>query len=166
MKNCFLLPTFWLVHWAAAAQPTVAERGMALPKLPDSALLPTVASVALPPANGERFQFQSVRVYDEEKIYLAPAWRGQTKLEPARKSIFSNADPGELDALLLTALNGLAEEGWELVEIQSVVQPTSATQKVETELTYNDPNRPSFKGTTSISTLTQTRYLFRRPLRK
>jgi hypothetical protein len=150
----------------AAAQPTPAARAAGLPQLPETALLSASSTSVLPPSNGLRYQYQSVRVYNDERIYLAPAWHGSSKLEPPRKGLFSNADPGEVDALLLTALNGLTEEGWEMVEIQSLMQPVSASQKVETDLQYNDPNRPTYTGTTTIATRTQTRYLFRRPIGK
>ncbi|UOQ72562.1 hypothetical protein [Hymenobacter cellulosilyticus] len=63
----------------------------------------------------------------------------------------------------MTTLNELAAEGWELLEIQNSTQPTRATQQVETSLRFDDPQRPIHTGTTSISTLTQTRYLLRKP---
>jgi len=121
-----------------------------------------MATTAVPTANGVRYQYQLVHVENDQRIWLAPAWQGQTKLEP-RAKLFSSAT-GELDGLLMSTLNSLAAEGWELLEIRTASQPTKAKQTLETSLTYNDPNRPTYTGTTTIDSYTQTRYLFRRPL--
>lgn len=118
----------------------------------------------MPPTNGVRYQYQSVRVENERRIWLAPAWQGNTKLEPRTKLFGSIA--GELDRLLMTTLNDLASEGWELLEIRTTSQPVKAKQIIETSLTSNDPKQPTYTGTTTIDTETQTRYLFRRQLPK
>ena len=133
-----------------------------LPPLPEASLNATASTTTVSNAPGIRYQYQLVHL-DNQRIWLAPAWRGQTKLEPTRK--FLNPDAaGEIDGLLMQALNELAAEGWELLEIRTVVQPVEAVQKVERALKFNDPNTPVYTGTTSIETSSQTRYLFRRPL--
>lgn len=165
----YLLPVAFLLTSLAAAQAPEGTRPAlptAFPKLPETALQASTSSSLLPVTPGVRYQYQLVHLYDNQQIYLAPAWRGQTVLKPAKvkAGLFSSESTlGEVDGLLMTALNELAADGWELLEIQNLVQPTSATQQVETSLRYNDPQRPVHTGTTSISTLTQTRYLFRKP---
>lgn len=168
LRLCLFLPAVFLLSAAVAQHGPPASKTPAAPlaRLPEMALQPTLTTSVLPAATGLRYRYQQVRLYNEECVYLAPAWRGQTKLQPGRQGLFSGPDKGELDALLLTALNELAEDGWELIEIQRSALPVRATQKVETELAYNDPNRPVYTGTTSIETRTQTRYLFRKPLAK
>ncbi|GAB3293409.1 hypothetical protein GCM10027511_07360 [Hymenobacter humi] len=53
---------------------------------------------------------------------------------------------GELDGLLLKAINEMAAEGWELLEIRAVSRPVEAVQKLERELQFNDPERPVYKA--------------------
>jgi hypothetical protein len=161
-----LLPAVLLLRLAIAQSPAQQAKspGALLPSLPETALQPVLMSSVLPPAGGLRYQYQMVRLYGNRCVYLAPAWHGQTKLQPPKQGAFSSPDPGEMDALLVGALNELAQEGWELVEVQTSAQPIKATQKVETSLTFNDPQRPTYTGTTAIETLNQTRYLFRKPL--
>ena len=168
IRLCLFLPAVLVLRMATAQQgPTTPKNQTApLAKLPEMALQPTMTTSVLPAAGGLRYRYQQVRAYNDECVYLAPAWHGQTKLQPSKQGLFAGVDRAELDALLLTALNELAEDGWELIEIQSTALPVRATQKVETELAYNDPNRPVYTGTTSIETRTQTRYLFRKPLSK
>ncbi|WP_210513599.1 hypothetical protein [Hymenobacter terricola] len=140
----------------------LAQHAPTFSALPETSLTATVSTTAVSTEAGVRYQYQLVHL-DDGRIWLAPAWRGQTKLEPARK--FLNYDAaGEVDALLMQALNEMAAEGWELLEIRTVNQPVQAVQKVEKSLKFNDPNTPVYTGTTSIETSSQTRYLFRRAL--
>jgi len=133
-----------------------------LPPLPESSLQSIVSTTMVSNAPGVRYQYQLVHL-DQTQVRLAPAWRGQTKLQPSRK--FFNPDTaGELDELLLQAMNELAADGWELLEIRTETRPVEAVQKLERELQFNDQQRPVYKGTTSISTASQTRYLFRKAL--
>ena len=134
-----------------------------LPPLPETSLQMAMSTTTVSNAAGVRYQYQLVHL-DNDRIWLAPAWRGQTKLEPTRKFLNTEA-VGQLDVLLMNALNEMAADGWELLEIRTTTQPTEAVQKVERDLVLNDPNRPRYTGTTSISTYAQTRYLFRRALR-
>ncbi|SNC75714.1 hypothetical protein SAMN06265337_3018 [Hymenobacter gelipurpurascens] len=166
LRLCLFLPAILGLRMAAAQQGPPASKTQPSPlaPLPEMALQPTMTTSVLPAAGGLRYRYQQVRAYNDECVYLAPAWHGQSKLQPRKQSLFAGPDRAELDALLLSTLNELAEDGWELVEIQSSALPIRATQKVETELAYNDPNRPVYTGTTSIETRTQTRYLFRKPL--
>jgi hypothetical protein len=146
------------------AQSHTASREPAsiLPPLPETSMQPMVSTTAVSSAPGVRYQYQLVH-FDNDRIYLAPAWRGLTKLTPPRK--FLNPDAaGDLDGLLLTTINELAAEGWSMVEIRAVTRPVQAVQKVERELQFNDPERPVYKGTTSISSSIETHYLFRRAL--
>lgn len=155
----------WLL-WAALLPCRLAvaqsEHASIIPPLPESSLQTTVNTTTVVSTPGVRYQYQLVHL-DEWTVRMAPAWRGQTKLEPARKFLNPNI-AGELDNLLLKTINELAAEGWELLEIRSESRPTSAEQKVERDLQYNDPQRPVYKGTTSISTSSQTRYFFRKAL--
>ncbi|WP_345057184.1 hypothetical protein [Hymenobacter glaciei] len=59
---------------------------------------------------GVRYQYQLLHL-DNHRIWLALAWHGQTKLEPACQFINPNLT-GELDALLMQTLNELAAAGW------------------------------------------------------
>lgn len=162
-----VLPAVLLGQLAVAQSPNpVRGRHPELPKLPDAALQPVASTTKLPAANGVRYQYQQVRLYNDQCIYLAPAWRGNTKLAPKKAGLFSSPDLAELDGMLLTTLNELAEAGWELVEVQTSVQPLRATQKQETTLAYNDPQQPTYTTTTALESLTQTRYLLRRPISK
>ena len=163
MKHSLLLLPLLLSCQLAAGQSAPGS-------YPDYVLAPLVESAmrrsesALVPvsAPGVRYQYQLVHLHNSE-ISLAPAWRGQTKLEPPRK--FINPDfQSQLDGLLMNALNEIAADGWDLLEVHTVSQPVEAVHKVERELQFNDPNRPVYKGTTSISSTSHTRYLFRRAL--
>ena len=138
----------------------LAQRAPALPPLPETSLLATSNTVTVHNEAGVRYQYQLVHL-DNSRIWLAPAWRGQTKLEPARKP-FNYDAVGEVDGLLMQTLNELAADGWELLEIQTVNRPVEAVQKLEKENRFNDPERPVYTGTTSISTASETRYLLRK----
>ncbi|TGD81424.1 hypothetical protein [Hymenobacter wooponensis] len=166
LRFSLVLPAMLMLRLGAAQSQPAHEKVPAgpLPRLPETALQPVLMSTVLPPAAGQRYQYQIVRLYNDQCVYLAPAWRGQTKLQPPKQGLFSSPEPGEVDALLIGALNELAQDGWELVEIQTSAQPVKATQKIETALAYNDPQRPTYTGTTAIETLNQTRYLFRKAL--
>ena len=140
----------------------LGQQAPAFPPLPETSLMATTSTTTVRSEVGVRYQYQLVHL-DNSRVWLAPAWRGQTKLEPARK--FLNPDAaGDLDALLMQALNELAAEGWELLEIRTVSQPVEAVQKLKKELEFNDPNKPIYTSTTAIETSSQTRYLFRRAL--
>ncbi len=140
----------------------MGQQGPILPPLPETSLQAAVSTTSVSSVAGQRYQYQLVHL-DNQRIWLAPAWRGQTKLEPARQ--FLNFDAtGNVDVLLMQALNELAAEGWDLLEISTVSQPVKAVQKVERDLHFNDPNRPIYTGTTSVETSSQTRYLFRHTL--
>ena len=140
----------------------LAQRPAVLPPLPETSLLATTSVTAVPNEPGVRYQYQLVHL-DNSRIWLAPAWRGQTRLEPANR-LFNYNLASDVDGLLMQALNELAAEGWELLEIRTVTQPTEAVHKLEKENRFNDPERPVYTGTTSITTSTQTRYLLRRAL--
>ena len=156
MKIALLCLALLTGHAALAQRPPIFAA------LPEASLTATTSTTIVRNETGVRYQYQLVHL-DNARIWLAPAWRGQTKLEPARK--FLNADAaGDVDALLMQALNELAAAGWELLEIRAVNQPVEAVQKVETELRFNDPNKPVYTSTTAIETSVQTRYLFRRAL--
>lgn len=149
----------------AAAQTGPTQQlapAIALPSLPEASLQAAVSTTHVSSAPGVRYQYQLVHLDDDSRIWLAPAWRGQTKLEPIR-SIWAPRT-GAADGLLMQVLNELGAEGWELIEIRAVTQPTQAVQKVERDLVLNDPNRPRYTGTTSIETNSQTRYFFRKAL--
>lgn len=133
-----------------------------LPALPETSLQPAVNVTTMSNAPGVRYQYQLVHL-DYPCVWLAPAWNGHTKLEPARLFLNYNL-AGEVDVLLMQALNELAAEGWELLEIRTVTEPVAAVQKIERTLRFNDPNLPVYTGTTSVSTSVETRYLFRRAL--
>ncbi|MET4105452.1 hypothetical protein [Hymenobacter sp. UYP22] len=171
MKYPVLLSVLLLLHTAASAQTTEPAKPVrpmpAFPALPETALQPT-ATVTRPPgaAVSSRFQYQLLKMQNGQVAYLAPAWRGVTQLEPDRvqNGRRSEVVPGSLESKLMLTLNELSIEGWELVEIYNLSQPVSAQQSIETSLTFNDPNRPVYSGSTSINTYTETRYLLRRPL--
>ena len=140
----------------------MAQHAPVLPPLPESSLRGTLSITTLSNAAGLRYQYQMVHL-DGQRIWLAPAWRGQTKLEPAHQ--FLNFDAaGDVDALLMQALNELAADGWELLEISTVNQPVKVVQKLEKDVQFNDPNHLIYTGTTSVEAALQTRYLFRRAL--
>lgn len=153
----------WLLCFALLSGPlAMGQATPPLPPLPESSLQASTSTTTVTSVAGVRYQYQLVHL-DDHQIWLAPAWRGQTKLAPARRFLNYEAQ-GELDGLLMTTLNQLATDGWDLLEIRSTTQPVEAVQKVERELQFNDPNRPRYTGTTSIATSSQTRYLFRRAL--
>ena len=140
----------------------MAQPASTLPTLSESSLRAAMSTTTVSNAAGLRYQYQLVHL-DGQRIWLAPAWHGQTKLEPAHQ--FLNFDAvGDVDALLMQALNELAADGWELLEINTVNQPVRVVQKVEKDVRLNDPSRPVYTGTTSVETSSQTRYLFRRAL--
>ena len=141
----------------------MAQQASVLPPLPETSLHPAVSTTTVSSAAGVRYEYQLVHLDDDSRIWLAPSWKGQTKLEPARKFLNPNV-AGEVDALLMGTLNEMAAEGWELLEIRTEARPVQAVQKVERDLVLNDPNRPRYTGTTSVETSSQTRYLFRRAL--
>ncbi|UOQ98372.1 hypothetical protein MUN81_02540 [Hymenobacter sp. 5317J-9] len=155
----------WLL-WAALLPARMAaaqsNHASVIPPLPESSLQSSVSTTTVSSTPGVRYQYQLVQL-DPWQVWLAPAWRDQIRLEPARK-LFNPDSPGELDRLLLKTMNELAADGWELLEIRTEVRPTSAEQKVERDLQFNDPQRPVYKSTTSISTASHTRYLFRKAL--
>ncbi|UOQ72563.1 hypothetical protein [Hymenobacter cellulosilyticus] len=83
----YLLPAALLLINPALAQstaPVAPTLGAALPKLPETAFQATTSSSLLPVTPGVRYQYQLVHLYDDQQIYLAPAWRGQTMLKPAK----------------------------------------------------------------------------------
>ena len=140
----------------------LGQQAPTFPPLPEASLMATTSTTAVRSEAGVRYQYQLVHL-DNSRVWLAPAWRGQTKLESTRR--FLNPDAaGDLDALLMQALNELAAEGWELLEIRTASQPVEAVQKLKKELEFNDPNKPVYTSTTAIETSSQTRYLFRRAL--
>ena len=154
---------YWLLFLLLLSGPLAMGQAMhPLPPLPESSLQTATSTTTVNSVAGVRYQYQLVHL-DNQQIWLAPAWRGQTKLAPARWFLNYEAQ-GELDGLLMTTLNQLAADGWDLLEIRSTTRPVEAVQKVERELQYNDPNRPRYTGTTSIATSSETRYLFRRAL--
>jgi hypothetical protein len=157
MKHWLLWTALLPCHFALGQRTQVV-----LPPLPETSLQATSNITTVSNVAGVRYQYQLVHL-DGNQIWLAPAWREQTKLEPSRKFLNYNM-VGELDGLLMTTLNELSADGWDLLEIRTVTQPVEATQKVERDLQFNDPERPVYKGTTSIETSSQTRYLFRRAL--
>ncbi|MDB5235507.1 MAG: hypothetical protein JWR44_2500 [Hymenobacter sp.] len=154
----------WLLCFALLPCRMVAaqsDHAPVMPPLPEASLQASVSTTTVSSTPGVRYQYQMVHLGRYE-VWLAPAWHGQTKLEPGSK--WKYHDSGEVDALLMKAINELAAEGWELVEIRTVSQPTGAEQKVERDLQFNDPQRPVYKATTSISTASDTRYLFRKAI--
>ncbi|MBB4599943.1 hypothetical protein HNQ93_000577 [Hymenobacter luteus] len=171
MKYSLLIAVFLALHSAAEAQTTEAKKVArpvpAFPTLPEAAMQPT-ATVTRAPGNpaGPRFQYQLLKIQNGQIAILAPAWRGLTMLKPERiqKSLWTEIVPGSLDDKVMHTLNELTAEGWELLEVYNLSQPVGAQQSIETSLAFNDPNRPVYSGTTSITTYTETRYLLRRPL--
>lgn len=152
-----------LLCLAVLAGPTaLAQRAPVLPPLPETSLLATTTATTVRNEPGVRYQYQLVHL-DNRRIWLAPAWRGQTKLEPAHQFLNYNL-VGDVDALLMQTLNELAAAGWELLEIRTVNQPVEVVQKLEKENKFNDPEKPVYTGTTSIATSSQTRYLLRKAL--
>ncbi|SDX80615.1 hypothetical protein [Hymenobacter psychrophilus] len=159
LKSTLLLMAL-LSSGAAAAQK--AQPALLAPLVAPSPL-PVISVTPVAPTNGVRYEYQLVRLENDWRIIFAPAWRGQTVLEPDTK-LFKGAKPGEVDGLLLGAINALSADGWELLEIRTSAQLLGAAQKVETSLYSSDPNRPQYDGKTTYSSDSQTRYLFRRAL--
>ena len=147
-----------------AGPAALAQLAPAFPPLPETSLVATIAATTVHNEVGVRYQYQLVHLTDD-RVWLAPAWRGQIRLEPAQKFFNTNL-AGDLDVLLMQTLNELAADGWELLEIRTINQPSHAVQELEKENKYNDPQRPVYTATTSIRTASETRYLFRRALPK
>lgn len=171
MKYPVLLSALLLLHAAATAQTNEPAKPLrpvpAFPALPETALQPAATVTRAPgAAAGTRFQYQLLKMQNGEVAFLAPAWRGITQLQPDRvqNGRRSEVVPGSLESKLMLTLNELSVEGWELLEVYNLSQPVSARQEISTSLTFNDPNRPVYSGSTSINTYTETRYLLRRPL--
>ncbi|OGX82831.1 hypothetical protein BEN47_18155 [Hymenobacter lapidarius] len=135
---------------------------MLLP-LPEISLQPTVSTTTIESTAGVRYQYQLIRP-GFECIWLAPAWRGQIKLEPHRRRLFNSNFDGELEGLLMKTINELSADGWEFVEIRTESKSTGATQKIEKDSQSTDPTNPVYRATTSFSTSSETRYLFRKAL--
>lgn len=142
----------------------LAQHAPAFPPLPDTSLQATTTATIVHSEAGVRYQYQLVHLTDD-RVWLAPAWRGQTRLEPTHKFLNTNL-AGDLDVLLMQTLNELAAADWELLEIRTVNQPAHAVQELEQENKHNDPQRPVYTATTSIRTSSETRYLLRRALPK
>lgn len=148
-----------LVYGPASAQKAQPPRPVQLP-----ASQPVISVTPIAPANGVRYEYQLVRLDNDSRVLFAPAWQGRTVLEPDLRSLTRELRPGATEALLLHSLNALSAEGWELLEIRTSVQPVSATQTVETSLSFSDPNRPQYDSKTTYHSDSQTRYLLRRAL--
>ncbi len=159
MKYLLLLVVLLGLH-EAGAQPRPVP---VLSALPATGPQPPVTTSLRSGDPGVRYEYQLVHQEDNRWIWLAPAWRGQTKLE-LRRSLFNASATAELDALLMQTFNGLAAEGWELLESCVISQPTQAKHDIDTSLSFNDPQRPKYSGTTTLESATHLRYLFRRPL--
>ena len=130
--------------------------------LPETGLQSTVNVTTFKNTPGVRYQYQLVYP-DTYCVWLAPAWRGQTRLEPKRYMFNSNY-VGELEVMLMQTINELSADGWEFVEIRTESRPTGATQKIEKESQSTDADNTVYKATTSFLTYSKTRYLFRKPL--
>lgn len=170
MKYPLLLSVLVLLNTAVSAQTTDSAKPVrpvpAFPALPETAMQPTATVTRAPSAAGTSFQYQLLKMQNGQIAYLAPAWRGITQLEPdrvqsGRRSVVVT---GSLEAKLMQTLNELSAEGWELLEVYNLSQPVSAEQEIVGSLRFDDPNRPVYSGSTSITTYTETRYLLRRPV--
>ena len=156
MKHLLLFATV-LVCRVAVAQSTPV-----LLPLPETGLQSMVNVTTFKNNPGVRYQYQLVYP-DTYCVWLAPAWRGQTKLEPKRY-MFNPNYVGELEVMLMQTINELSADGWEFVEIRTESRPTGATQKIEKEAQSTDAANPVYTATTSFHTNSKTRYLFRKPL--
>jgi hypothetical protein len=156
MKYRLLFASLWLGRLAAAQAVPVPV------PLPQTNMQPTVIITPMENMPGVRYQYQLVHPVSD-CVWLAPAWRGQMKLEPARKFINTNFQ-GELEGLLMRTINELVAEGWEFVEIRTESIPYGATQKIEKSTQSADPANPIYLSTTSFHTSSDTRYLFRKAL--
>ena len=162
MKHLLLFAALLTCRMATAQPSSGRQLPPVLPALPETSMQPVMSATTVTNAPGVRYQYQQVHL-DDSRIWLAPAWRGQTKLETSRK-LFNTEAVGELDGLLINIINELSAEGWELLEIRALSRPMGATQRIETTLQFSDPNRPVYTGTTTFSTFSETRYLFRKAL--
>ena len=162
MKHLLLFAALLTGPAVAAQSRTPLPPLAALPALPETSMKPVMSTTTVANAPGVRYRYQQVHL-DNGHIWLAPAWRGQTKLAPSRR-LFNTEAVGELDGCLLQTINELAADGWDLLEIRSLSRPVEATQKIETALQFSDPNRPVYTGTTTFLTSSETRYLFRKAL--
>ncbi|ALW84644.1 hypothetical protein AUC43_05840 [Hymenobacter sedentarius] len=152
-----LLFTCLMVARLAAAQAVPVS----LP-FPESGRLCTVNTTAFKETPGVLYQYQLVSP-GAYCVWLAPAWRGQIKLEPKRYMFNSNYF-GELQVLLMQTINELSADGWEFVEMRTESWTTGATQKIEKDSKSTDANNPIYKATTSFHGSSETRYLFRKAL--
>ncbi|SFQ22803.1 hypothetical protein [Hymenobacter arizonensis] len=155
----WLLITGLLMGRMAAAQTVPVPVPMPLPA---TNLQSTVNTTTLKDTPGVRYQYQAVYP-DTYCVWLAPAWRGQTKLEPKRY-MFNTNYRGELEGMLMQTINELSADGWEFVEIRTESRTTGATQTIEKEAQSIGANNPVYKATTSFHTSSETRYLFRKAL--
>ena len=157
MKHLLLFAAVQVCRVAAAQSVPVP--------LPQTNLQPTVSTTTISNAPGVRYQYQLIRP-EPDCIWLAPAWRGQVKLEPRQGGFFKpNYNfRGELEGLLMKTINELSADGWEFIEIRTESKPSSATQKIEKDPKSNDSTNPVYLSTTSFHTYSETRYLFRKAL--
>ena len=162
MKHLLLFAALLTGNVVAAQSRTALPPLAALPALTETSMQPVMSNTTVANTPGVRYRYQQVHL-DNGRIWLASAWRGQTKLEPTRRLLNTEA-VGELDGFLLQTINELAADGWDLVEVRSLSRPVEATQKIETALQFSDPNRPVYMGTTTFSISSETRYLFRKAL--
>ncbi|MBX0291272.1 hypothetical protein K3G63_12540 [Hymenobacter sp. HSC-4F20] len=166
----FLLPGL-LVSSAAAAQSKssgpAGQRLPPLPPLPTASLQPIVTvTQAAPAATSTRFRYQRLTLRGSTEAFLAPAWRGIVRLKPdkRKRDFLGNDKEWEVEALVMQTLNELIEDGWELVEVHNLVQPTGITQTVETKENSSNPERPTYVSSVVAGAYRETSYLFRRPL--
>ena len=162
MKHWLLFAALLTYRLAAAQSGSATPPHAALPPLPESSPQPVMSSTAVTNAPSVRYQYRQVRLGDD-RIWLAPAWRVAT-MQPLSRKLFNPNAAGELDELLLNTINELSADGWELLEIRALLQPTGAAQKLERRLLFSDPEQPVYEGTTTFSTSSETRYLFRKAL--
>jgi hypothetical protein len=154
MKHLLLFATL-LAYRAAAAQSAPGP-------VPETGLQSTVNVTTFKNTPGVRYQYQLVYP-DTYCVWLAPAWRGKTRLEP-RHYMFNPNYVGEMEVMLMQTINELSADGWEFIEIRTESRPTGATQKIEKESQSTDADNAVYKSTTSFHINSKTRYLFRKPL--
>jgi hypothetical protein len=156
----------WILFAGLLTSLLAAAQSVPVPvPLPQTSLQPTVSTTTFSNTPGVRYQYQLVHP-EPDCIWLAPAWRGQIKLEPRHGGLFtpnSNFE-GELEGLLMKTINELSADGWEFVEIRTESKPSGATQKIEKDPKSTDPTNPVYWSTTSFHTSSETRYLFRKAL--
>lgn len=97
MKNWLLFAALFPCRLATAQSDPVSQPLAALPPLPETAFQPVVTTTTVSNTPGVLYQYQSVS-FENARVFLAPAWHGQTKLKPSRDPFNLN---GEADALLL-----------------------------------------------------------------